>query len=132
LAEPVITPAGGAFDQPLTVTITPAVMSPLTNTPGWRTGVKYPGVGLESVAALSQDGATVAAMRARTAARIRWQFPGASLSPDSGPFPFYIWSLADLSATYYPALFAGVTESTDWDGTTMTSGTPRPATASSC
>jgi hypothetical protein len=116
--KPIITPAGGSFSQPLTVAITPAVFAPLTNTPGWRTGVKYPGQGLESVAALSQDGATVAAMRARTAARIRWQFPGASLSPDSGPFPFYIWSLADLSATYYPALFAGVTESTDWDGNT--------------
>jgi hypothetical protein len=114
--KPVITPAGGSFSQSQAVTITPAVLAPLTNTPGWRTGVKYPGQGLESVAALSQDGATVAAMRARTAARIRWQFPGASLSPDSGPFPFYIWSLADLSATYYPALFAGVTESTDWDG----------------
>jgi hypothetical protein len=113
---PIITPAGGTISQPQSVTITPAVFAPLTNTPGWRTGVKYPGQGLESVAALSQDGATVAAMRARTAARIRWQFPGASLSPDSGPFPFYIWSLADLSATYYPALFAGVTESTDWDG----------------
>jgi len=113
---PVITPAGGAFSQPLTVTITPAVTTTLTNTPGWRTGVKYPGQGIESVAALSQDGTTVAALRARTSARIRWMFPGASLSPDSGPFPFYIWSLADLSATYYPALFAGVTESTDWDG----------------
>jgi|GEM_PF-1473183 len=113
---PVITPAGGSFSQPRTVTITPAVFSPLTNTPGWRTGVKYPGQAIESVAALSQDGATVAAMRARTAARIRWQFPGASMSPDGGPFPFYIWSLADLSATYFPAIFAGVTESTDWDG----------------
>ena len=115
---PVITPAGGSFSQPQTVIITPAVLSPLTNTPGWRTGVKYPGTGVESVEALSQDGQTVAAMRARTSARVVYAFPGASMSPNSGPFPFYIWSLADLSATYYPALFAGVTEFTAWDGNT--------------
>ncbi|MBM4164725.1 MAG: hypothetical protein FJ222_09855, partial [Lentisphaerae bacterium] len=39
LPAPVITPAGGTFSQPQTVTITPAVFAPLTNTPGWRTGV---------------------------------------------------------------------------------------------
>ena len=33
--------------------------------------------------------------------------PGASMSPDSGTFPFYVWSLADLSTTYLPSLFAG-------------------------
>ena len=69
LPAPVITPNGGTFDQPLTVTITPAVCSPLTNTPGWRTGVKYPGQGIESVEALSQDGHAVGAMRGRTMAK---------------------------------------------------------------
>ena len=65
---------------------------------------------------MSYNGQTVAAMRGRTSARSRWMFPGASMSPDSGAFPFYIWSLADLSATYLPSLFAGVTENTGWDG----------------
>ena len=65
---PVITPNGGTFDQPLTVTITPAVSTVLGNTPGWRTGVKYPGQGIETVEALSQDGTTVGAMRGRTMA----------------------------------------------------------------
>jgi hypothetical protein len=113
---PVITPAGGTLSQPQTVTISGAVLTPLSVTPGWRTGVKYPGTGYESVEALSYDGQTVAALRGRTSARSRWMFPGASMSPDSGLFPFYIWSLADLSGTYLPALFAGVTENTAWDG----------------
>jgi hypothetical protein len=98
------------------VTISGAGLTPLSVTPGWRTGVKYPGTGYESVEALSYEGQTVAALRGRTSARSRWMFPGASMSPDSGLFPFYIWSLADLSGTYFPALFAGVTEHTAWDG----------------
>ena len=113
---PIITPAGGTIGQPQSVTITPAVFSLLPGAPGWRTGVKHPDYEIESVAALSQDGQAIAALRARTAARIRWQFPGAGMSPDGGLFPFYIWSLADLSGTYLPSLFAGVTESTGWDG----------------
>jgi hypothetical protein len=38
----VITPAGGAFDQSLPVTISGAVAAELLVTSGWRTGVKYP------------------------------------------------------------------------------------------
>jgi hypothetical protein len=55
-------------------------------------------------------------------AKASYLFPGASMSPDSGPFPFFIWSLADLNGTanqsmiYAPSLFAGVTENTAWDG----------------
>ncbi|MEI6212384.1 MAG: hypothetical protein WCR06_12255, partial [bacterium] len=116
LPAPVITPNGGTFNQPLNVTITPAAPTPLPGTPGWRTGLKYPGEGLEEVAALSRDGQSVLAMRARTNTRLMWKFPGVNMSPDSGAFPFYIWSLTDLSGGYIPCLFAGVTESTSWDG----------------
>ena len=76
--KPIITPAGGTFSQPQAVTITPAVFAPLTTTPGWRTGVKYPGQRIETVEALSQDGATVAAMRGRTMAKSTYLFPGGS------------------------------------------------------
>jgi hypothetical protein len=119
---PVITPAGGSFSEPLSVTISGAVPAPLPNTPGWRTGVKYPGQAIESVEALSQDGATVAAMRGRTAAKSMYLFPGANMSPAIGSFPFYIWSLSDAGDTtrhttfYVPSLFVGVTDNTAWDG----------------
>jgi hypothetical protein len=55
-------------------------------------------------------------------AKSTFLFPGASLSPDSGLFPFYLWSMADLNGPanpftiYQPSLFAGVTENTSWDG----------------
>jgi PKD repeat protein len=122
LQPPVITPNGGSFDQPLSVSITPATMTVLPTTPGWKTGVKYPGDGIEVAEALSQDGQTVFAMCARTTAERMYMFPGVSLSPDRGPLPFYIWSLSDDNGpanqfmVYQPSLFAGVTEFTAWDG----------------
>ncbi len=122
LLAPVITPNGGTFDQPLSVSITPSSSTVLSNTPGWRTGVKYPGQALESVEALTQDGTTVAAIRGRTMAKSSYLFPSARMSPDRGLFPFYIWNLSDTSdtqrhSTYYtPSLYAGITENTAYDG----------------
>jgi len=55
-------------------------------------------------------------------AKSSYLFPSANLSPDSGAFPFFIWSLADLNGPanqymiYRPSLYAGVTDNTAWDG----------------
>ncbi len=113
---PIINPNGGAFDQPKVVTITQPPMSVLTNTPDWRIGTKHPTEKIEEGAALSNDGETVMAIRARTNTDNMGKFPCVNLSPDHGNIPFYIWSLEDLAGGYQPSLFAGVTESVDWDG----------------
>ena len=114
LEAPVITPDGQAFSEPLTVKIGPPDLSEMLVTPGWRTGVKYPELEYETISALSRNDQAVTAIRARTQVQAVYIFPGANMSPDSGQFPFYIWSLADLTGNYRPALFAGATEKVDW------------------
>ena len=116
LPAPIINPNGGVFDQPLVVTISQPPMSVLTNTPGWRIGTKHPAEKFEEGAALSSDGQSVMAIRARTNTDDSNKFPCVNLSPDQGNIPFYVWSLEDLAGGYQPSLFAGVTESVDWDG----------------
>jgi PKD repeat protein len=115
---PVITPFGGTFSDPLLVTIAPPTLTPISGTPGWRTGVRFPGAGLEQTEALSHDGLQVMALRARTVCSNMYTFASVNLSPEAGaPIPLYVWSLTDFgTANYPPDLLIGVTDNLGWDG----------------
>lgn len=116
LSAPTITPDGGAFIDPQTVTISRPPSSVLVTISGWRTGVKHPGKRIEEATALSDDGHTVTAVRALTNTDDMNRYPGVNFSPDHGNGPFYIWSLKDVTGGYEPSMFAGATDAIEWDG----------------